>query len=370
MTAGYDFSKMKSRRNPYASKLKKSVTIRLSEDVVDYFKAMASDVSVKRPTIGLETIGRRSGALTTRRATLRHVRRGMGVGIGGSRSEGETFGQRGAVVNRRRRHGRWTSLVSARSRSCSGPCRICARVASKGYDMQDEEPLAAWGQRWLSEWVDEATDPQDRETREWRAGHMRAVTLDQIVREWWHQMDGLDHAMTVNEVNNEWRLYVHERHALPVWRSFLHLRAEGEPIPEVLLAKFEQWGRRLLDLYRRDLRRSDKPDSELGRFIRQVGPLSKDDDKAALQLLELSGTRNRHVSFKRLRDTESRRRVASDIARLHDAGWPWKRIAARVGLNEQAAKDRYYEFVPAKRHRKAAADTTALATAIKRMASK
>jgi predicted DNA binding CopG/RHH family protein len=46
MKAEYDFSKMKSRRNPYASKLKKSVTMRLSEDVVDYFKAMASDAGV------------------------------------------------------------------------------------------------------------------------------------------------------------------------------------------------------------------------------------------------------------------------------------------------------------------------------------
>ncbi|HET9112880.1 MAG TPA: hypothetical protein VFN66_03310 [Burkholderiales bacterium] len=29
-----DLSKMKSRKNPYASKLKKSVTMRLSEDVI------------------------------------------------------------------------------------------------------------------------------------------------------------------------------------------------------------------------------------------------------------------------------------------------------------------------------------------------
>ena len=42
----YDFSKMKSRRNPYASKLKKSVTIRLREDVIEYFKQMAEDSGV------------------------------------------------------------------------------------------------------------------------------------------------------------------------------------------------------------------------------------------------------------------------------------------------------------------------------------
>jgi predicted DNA binding CopG/RHH family protein len=46
MRAEYDLSKMKSRRNPYASKLKKSVTMRLSEDVVAYFKSMADQAGV------------------------------------------------------------------------------------------------------------------------------------------------------------------------------------------------------------------------------------------------------------------------------------------------------------------------------------
>ena len=46
MKKEYDFSKMKSRKNPYASKLKKSVTIRLSEDVIEYFKQMAEDSGV------------------------------------------------------------------------------------------------------------------------------------------------------------------------------------------------------------------------------------------------------------------------------------------------------------------------------------
>jgi predicted DNA binding CopG/RHH family protein len=41
MKAEYDLSKLKSRKNPYASKLKRPVTMRLSEDVVAYFKGMA-----------------------------------------------------------------------------------------------------------------------------------------------------------------------------------------------------------------------------------------------------------------------------------------------------------------------------------------
>ncbi len=46
MKKEYDLSKMKSRKNPYASKLKKSVTMRLSEDVITYFKDMAEESGV------------------------------------------------------------------------------------------------------------------------------------------------------------------------------------------------------------------------------------------------------------------------------------------------------------------------------------
>jgi uncharacterized protein (DUF4415 family) len=46
MKAEYDLSKMKARKNPYASKLKKPVTMRLSEDVISYFKEMADEANV------------------------------------------------------------------------------------------------------------------------------------------------------------------------------------------------------------------------------------------------------------------------------------------------------------------------------------
>lgn len=46
MKKEYDLSKMKSRKNPYASKLKKPVTMRLGEDVINYFKSMAEDSGV------------------------------------------------------------------------------------------------------------------------------------------------------------------------------------------------------------------------------------------------------------------------------------------------------------------------------------
>ncbi|WP_394753886.1 BrnA antitoxin family protein [Crenothrix sp.] len=46
MKEEYDLFQMKSRKNPYASKLKTPVTIRLSEHVVGYFKEMAEGTGV------------------------------------------------------------------------------------------------------------------------------------------------------------------------------------------------------------------------------------------------------------------------------------------------------------------------------------
>ena len=46
MKQEYDFSKLKSRKNPYTSKFKKQVTIRMGEDVIEYFKAMAEETGI------------------------------------------------------------------------------------------------------------------------------------------------------------------------------------------------------------------------------------------------------------------------------------------------------------------------------------
>ncbi len=46
MKREYDFSTMKSRKNPYASKLKHQVTIRMSDDVIRYFKDMAEETGI------------------------------------------------------------------------------------------------------------------------------------------------------------------------------------------------------------------------------------------------------------------------------------------------------------------------------------
>ena len=46
MRTEYDLSKMKSRKNPYAQRLKRQVTIRLGEDIIDYFKSLAKEKDI------------------------------------------------------------------------------------------------------------------------------------------------------------------------------------------------------------------------------------------------------------------------------------------------------------------------------------
>ena len=46
MRKEYDFSKMKGRKNLYAKRLKKQVTIRMGVDIIDYFKQMAGETGI------------------------------------------------------------------------------------------------------------------------------------------------------------------------------------------------------------------------------------------------------------------------------------------------------------------------------------
>jgi predicted DNA binding CopG/RHH family protein len=49
MRPEYDFSK--ARRNPYASRLKQSVTIRLDASAVAYFKGLAAELEIPYQTL-------------------------------------------------------------------------------------------------------------------------------------------------------------------------------------------------------------------------------------------------------------------------------------------------------------------------------
>ncbi|MBR9812706.1 BrnA antitoxin family protein [bacterium] len=46
MKKEYDLSAMKSRKNPYAARLKRQVTIRMRDDVISYFKGMSEETGI------------------------------------------------------------------------------------------------------------------------------------------------------------------------------------------------------------------------------------------------------------------------------------------------------------------------------------
>jgi predicted DNA binding CopG/RHH family protein len=62
----YDFSN--ARKNPYASQLKKSVTIRLDEGSISYFKGMAEETGI--PYQSLINLYLKDCATTQRRLNL------------------------------------------------------------------------------------------------------------------------------------------------------------------------------------------------------------------------------------------------------------------------------------------------------------
>jgi uncharacterized protein (DUF4415 family) len=49
MRREYDFSK--ARRNPYAKRVKRQVTIRLDEATIDYFRSLAGEVGIPYQTL-------------------------------------------------------------------------------------------------------------------------------------------------------------------------------------------------------------------------------------------------------------------------------------------------------------------------------
>ncbi len=51
MRKNYDLKELKWKANPYAKLLKKPITIRFDQDVIDYFKAMAENEGMPYQTL-------------------------------------------------------------------------------------------------------------------------------------------------------------------------------------------------------------------------------------------------------------------------------------------------------------------------------
>ena len=69
MKKEYDLSKMKARKNPYAAKLKKQITIRLGVDVLEYFKDLSKETGI--PYQNLINMYLRDCVTSNKRPTLK-----------------------------------------------------------------------------------------------------------------------------------------------------------------------------------------------------------------------------------------------------------------------------------------------------------
>jgi predicted DNA binding CopG/RHH family protein len=70
MRAEYDFSK--ATKNPYASQLKKQITIRLDEESINYFKSISTEVGI--PYQSLINLYLRDCAASNRKLNLKWTR--------------------------------------------------------------------------------------------------------------------------------------------------------------------------------------------------------------------------------------------------------------------------------------------------------
>ena len=68
MKEEYDLARMRGRKNPYAARLKKQVTIRLGTDVIAYFKELAQETGI--PYQNLINLYLRDCVVTGRRPSL------------------------------------------------------------------------------------------------------------------------------------------------------------------------------------------------------------------------------------------------------------------------------------------------------------
>jgi uncharacterized protein (DUF4415 family) len=51
MKTEYDLTRMKSRKNPYAKRLKRQITLRLDPDVIEYFKERSDENGIPYQTL-------------------------------------------------------------------------------------------------------------------------------------------------------------------------------------------------------------------------------------------------------------------------------------------------------------------------------
>lgn len=116
--------------------------------------------------------------------------------------------------------------------------------------METSAEVAAWGEQWAHDFVENGGPPQDREQREWLIDGWRLWTLEtwaHCKQEERRLSGGMDHDEfnATFAANNHLRLYPRERIGLLVWRAYSEYRHAGLPVPEDILTKLDQWAQRL-----------------------------------------------------------------------------------------------------------------------------
>jgi uncharacterized protein (DUF4415 family) len=71
MRKEYDLSALKGRRNPFAKRLKRQITIRMGVDIIDYFKKLSKETGI--PYQNLINLYLRECVVAGKRPSLRWV---------------------------------------------------------------------------------------------------------------------------------------------------------------------------------------------------------------------------------------------------------------------------------------------------------
>lgn len=207
--------------------------------------------------------------------------------------------------------------------------------------MDQADDVERWGQQWLRSWLDEpGLSDDERKSREWQAAHWERWSLED-----WAQcacrdrrLFGRDHSEYVADhwAREHLALYDQERHGLLVWRMFREYRAQGVPVPEYILRKFDQWAVRL----------------ESASGVREValalemtgrggGPRNRVGGPQGAALIDALAEQRRLVE-----------RVESYIRRKVLPGAAIRRVAAETGMPASAVKAKRQRWWQARKGRR------------------
>jgi hypothetical protein len=147
----------------------------------------------------------------------------------------------------------------------------------------------------------------------------------------------------VRQVNEEIQLYANTGDARFLWRAFLLMRKAGDTIPEDFMAKFEQWGRKVV---------------------------AADGLREIAAALELSGGNKRHIGPKHGASYRTRWKLAGEVAhvqRLYSITLKAAKeaVARNSGLSYATVHREYHKVVPSKRRSGSASGVMAVDSALR-----